>query len=1031
MATQNLEKSYFDVLGLCCSSEKALIENIINSLDGVKKVSVIVPTRTVIVVHDTLLTSQLQIVKALNQARLEANVRVKGGSRKGYERKWPSPFALLSGILLLISLFKSLYHPLEWVALAAVAVGILPIIIKAFASIRNFRMDISFLMLIAVGGTIAIHDYVEAAAIVFLFSIGLWLESMATHKASDAMSALMKIAPQKAVIAETGEEIDVDQVKINTILAVKAGETIPIDGVVIDGNCEVDERFFTGESYPVLKQKDSIVWAGTINLNGYISVKTSAVAEDCMVAKMAKLVEEAQSSQSKVQQFIDKIAKYYTPAIVLIAVGLAVIPLALRVHNEKHWVHIALVFLVSGCPCALILSTPVATFCALTKAASNGVLIKGGDHLENLAKIKVMAFDKTGTLTRGEFVVSQFQCLSQHISLQSLLFWVSSIESKSSHPMASALIDHAKRLSIEPNPENVVEFQNFPGEGICGIIDGKHVYIGNTKIGTRAGYSGTLPMLEMDANKGKSVGYVYCGANLVGIFSLSDVCRTGVEEAIADLKSLHIKTAMLTGDTQASAMHIQQQLGNALEHVHSQLLPEDKSSFITTFKKEGITAMVGDGVNDAPALATADIGISMGISGSALATETGHVILMSNDIRKVPETIKLARKAHRKVIENVFLSISTKSIVLALAFSGHPLVWAAVLADVGTCLMVIFNSMLLLHGTAHTHGTKGKCCKKVEKTTDCCSNKKVENSCKSSHCSSTVSSKTCSDSSEAKNCCKSNDLEANNPHTHCNTNHSNHSHDEHKEKKSHCCSNKKVEKSCKSSHGSSTMSSKTCLDSSEAKNCCKSMDLEVNNLHTHCNTRRSNHSHDDHQEKTGHCGLNKKVQKSCKSSLCSSTVSSKTSLSSSEVKSCCKSTDLEANIPHTHCHTNHSNHSHPVHKEKSGHCQSKHDHTDVVDRVQDDLDSVGKIDELGLEHDHQHPVVVKKCCDGNNSNPTCSTVNDIHEDMTSFDDHQTKSGTILENRELESCCKSYLKHCCKHGQFGHGFGGGLHEIITE
>ncbi|XP_019058760.1 PREDICTED: cadmium/zinc-transporting ATPase HMA3 isoform X1 [Tarenaya hassleriana] len=546
-------------------------------------------------------------------------------------------------------------------------------------------------------------DYTESAATVFLFTIAEWLESRASYKASAVMQSLMSLAPQKAVIAETGEEVEVDEVKINTVLAVKAGETIPIDGVVVDGNCEVDEKTLTGEAFPVPKLRDSSVWAGTMNLNGYISVKTTALAEDCVVAKMAKLVEEAQNSKTQTQRFIDKCSQYYTPAVVIISACFAIIPVALRVRNPSHWFRLALVVLVSACPCGLLLSTPVATFCALTKAATSGLLIKGGDYLETLSKIKIAAFDKTGTITRGEFTVMDFRSLSGDISVHSLLYWVSSIESKSSHPMAAAIVDYAKSVSVEPKHDAVEEYQNFPGEGICGKIDGKDVYIGNKRIASRAGCSTDI---EVDNKGGKTVGYIYVGERLAGVFNLSDSCRTGAVQAMKELKSLGVKTAMLTGDNQDAAMHAQEQLGNALEVVHSELLPQDKARIIEEFKREGATAMVGDGLNDAPALATADIGISMGISGSALATQTGHIILMSNDIRKIPEAIELARRASWKVIQNVVLSISIKGGILVLAFAGHPLIWAAVLADVGTCLLVILNSMLLLRGK---HKPVSKC----------------------------------------------------------------------------------------------------------------------------------------------------------------------------------------------------------------------------------------------------------------------------------------------------------------------------------
>ncbi|CAN6905029.1 unnamed protein product [Brassica oleracea] len=687
------QKSYFDVLGICCPSEVPIIENILKSLDGIKEYSVIVPTRTVIVVHDSLLISPSQIAKALNQARLEANVKVDG--KTSFKNKWPSPFALISGILLLLSFLKFVYSPFRWVAVAAVAAGIYPILAKAVASIGRCRVDINILIIITVAATLAMQDFMEAAAVVFLFTIAEWLETRASYKANAVMQSLMSLAPQKAIIAETGEEVEVDDVKVNTIVAVKAGETIPIDGTVVDGNCEVDEKTLTGEAFPVPKQKDSTVWAGTINLNGYISVKTIALASDCVVTKMAKLVEEAQSSKTKSQRLIDKCSQYYTPAIIFISGCIAAVPAIMKVHNLNHWFHLALVVLVSACPCGLILSTPVATFCALTKAATSGLLIKSADYLDTLSKIKITAFDKTGTITRGEFIVVDFKSLHRDISLRTLLYWVSSVESKSSHPMAATIVDYAKSVDVEPRTEEVEDYQLFPGEGIYGKIDGNDIYIGNKRIASRAKCS-TVPEIEVDTKGGKTIGYIYVGERLAGVFNLSDACRSGVIQAMKELKDLGIKTAMLTGDNQDAAMHAQEQLGNALDVVHGELLPEDKSRIIQEFKKEGPTAMVGDGVNDAPALATADIGISMGISGSALATQTGDIILMSNDIRRIPQAIKIARRARRKVVQNVFISIIFKVGILILAICGHPLIWAAVLVDVGTCLLVILNSMLLL-----------------------------------------------------------------------------------------------------------------------------------------------------------------------------------------------------------------------------------------------------------------------------------------------------------------------------------------------
>ncbi|KAH9685009.1 Cadmium/zinc-transporting ATPase HMA2 [Citrus sinensis] len=640
-------------------------------------------------------------VEALNKARLEATVRPEGKMKS--QKKWPAPSVMASGLLLALSFLGYIYHPLQSLAVAAVIFGLPAILIRSIASIKSLTFNINVLILMAAVGTLALGDYVEAGSIVFLFSISQWLESVASYKAIAAMSSLTSMAPQKAIIAETGEQVDVNTVKVNTILAVRAGEVIPIDGIVVEGKCEVDEKTLTGESFPVVKEQDSPVWAGTINLDGYISIKTTALAKDCVVSRMAALVEESHKKKSRAQTFIESFAKYYIPAVLLISVAFAVIPAAVGVPNVRHWLYLAIVVLVSTCPCALILSTPVLIFCAFSKAATTGLLVKGGDYLEILAKVKMVALDKTGTVTRGEFTVTDFQSICDDVSLGTLLYWVSSIESKSSHPMAAALVDYARSLAIEPVPENVEDFQNFPGEGIFGKIHGNVIYIGNRRIGPRTGCSKDS-IAEAKCTGGKTRGYVYLGATPVGTFSLSDSCRSGALEAIKDLKSLGIKSFILAGDSHAAALYAQDQLDHAFDMVYAELLPQHKEELVELLKKDGATAMVGDGINDAPALAAVDIGISMGISGSALAMESGHVILMSNDIRKIPKAIKLARKASTKLIQNVTLSVTVKGAVLVLAVAGYPLVWVAVLTDVGTCLVVILNSMLLLKNNLEEEG---------------------------------------------------------------------------------------------------------------------------------------------------------------------------------------------------------------------------------------------------------------------------------------------------------------------------------------
>ncbi|XP_062183812.1 cadmium/zinc-transporting ATPase HMA2-like isoform X2 [Phragmites australis] len=744
-AAGKCQKSYFDVLGICCPSEVPLVEKLLAPLEGVQKVSVIVPSRTVIVVHDADAIPPSQIVKVLNQASLEASVRAYGSGTEKITNKWPSPFVLTCGVLLVVSLFEHFWHPLKWFALVAAAAGLPPIVLRSIAAARRLTLDINILMLIAVSGAIALGDYSEAGFIVFLFSTAEWLETRASRKATEGMSSLMNMTPQKAVLAETGQVVAAQDVKINTVIAVKAGEVIPIDGVVVDGRSEVDESTLTGESFPVAKQPESEVWAGTLNIDGYIAMRTTAMADNSAVAKLARLVEEAQNSRSNTQRLIDTCAKYYTPAVVVMAVAVAVIPVVVRAYNLKHWFQLALVLLVSSCPCALVLSTPIATFCALLRAARTGLLIKGGDVLESLAKIKVAAFDKTGTITRGEFCVEEFQAVGRRVPMQQLLYWVSSIESRSSHPMAPVLVDYAQSNSVEPKSDNVTVFQMYPGEGIYGEIDGEGVYVGNRRILSRASCETVPVMKDM---KGVTIGYVACKKELIGVFTLSDSCRTGSAEAIRELRSLGIKSVMLTGDNAAAAAYAQNQLGNILEEVHSELRPEDKVRIVDELKaKYGPTLMIGDGINDAPALAKADVGVSMGVSGSAAAMETSHITLMSNDIRRIPKAVQLARRTHRTIIVNIIFSVITKLGIVGLALAGHPLIWAAVLADVGTCLLVIMYSMLLL---------REKDSLKVKK---CCASSNhgshTKKHCVSRHCSDgpCKSSDSCKESSADKHGC--------------------------------------------------------------------------------------------------------------------------------------------------------------------------------------------------------------------------------------------------------------------------------------
>ncbi|CAM6098894.1 unnamed protein product [Calypogeia fissa] len=714
---QGIVKTTFDVMGICCPSEVPLVKKILEPLPGVEEVLVNATSKTVIVLHDPTIISDVQLVKTLNEARLDASIHQRGKRR--IAQKWPSPWTIVSGVLLLISFIHYAYSPFKWVALGCVAVGVPPILVKSLVALRRFVLDINALMIIAVGGAIALGDYVEAGSICFLFTISEWLEARSSDKARDAISNVAELAPQTAVLMD-GERVRVEDVKVGTLLAVKAGELIPIDGEVDSGKSSIDEGNVTGESKPVEKTTGAVVWAGTMNLSGYITVKTTALAEDSAVSRMVRLVEEAQNQHSRTEQLVEKVAKYYTPLVVVSAILIAVIPLAAGSHRHKHWIYLALVLLVVACPCALVISTPVTTTCGIAQAARSGLLVRGGGYLEALARVKVMAVDKTGTLTEGHFRVLDVHPVDSATSTQQILYWIACVESKSSHPLAPALVAYARLHEVEPTGD-ISDFEIIPGLGVSARVDGCKVQIGNARLAASfVGFEGSnSDVVNKWSNLGATIGWVGVNGQAVGVFGVADSVRPEAIEAVASLKKLGLRVVMLTGDSAAAASIVQTQIGDI--EVDAELLPEDKVKRVKELKQTAVTAMVGDGINDAPALALADVGIAMGVAGSAVAMETADVALMTNDLRKLAVAIKLGRNVRSKIIQNVSLSFITKTTIIVLAAVGHPSLWAAVLADVGTCLVVIFNSMRLLnrkkgvvlpkfeskkhHSHNHGHGT--------------------------------------------------------------------------------------------------------------------------------------------------------------------------------------------------------------------------------------------------------------------------------------------------------------------------------------
>ncbi|KAH7293616.1 hypothetical protein KP509_28G033300 [Ceratopteris richardii] len=579
---------------------------------------------------------------------------------------------------------------------------------RSFIALKRCILDINVLMLIAVAGAIALGDYLEAGSVVFLFTLADWLESRSSDKARMAISSVASLAPQFAVLADSGVKVPVAKVNIGSILSVKAGENVPIDSVVRFGKGSADESTLTGESTLVEKHVGDSVWAGTLIVSGFLSIQTISLAEESVVSRMVKLVEEAQTQRSNVEKLVERFAKYYTPVVIMIAVSVAVVPLALHAHNVHHWLYFALVLLVVACPCALVISTPVATTCAIARAAKMGLIVKSGSALEALGKMKLLALDKTGTLTEGHFQVIDVQVLSPDIDLPTLLNWIACIESQSSHPMAASLVAYAKMYGVTPH-EKVENFEILAGEGVSGVIEGHTIHIGNERMASNFSWiqseSAEHSLLENWRNQGYTISWIGLDRSLKGVLCAGDPLRKEAKVAVETMKKLGLQLIMLTGDSLASATVAQNQLRNQLD-VHAQLFPQDKVDILRRMRtRSGCIGMVGDGINDAPALAAADVSIAMGVAGSAIAMETADIALMTNDLRRLAAAVKLGRHARWKILQNIILSLVTKFTIIILAAFGYASLWAAVSADVGTCLVVIFNSMLLLgrEKSQHNH----------------------------------------------------------------------------------------------------------------------------------------------------------------------------------------------------------------------------------------------------------------------------------------------------------------------------------------
>lgn len=586
--------------------------------------------------------------------------------------------------------------------LAAILIGGFSLFKTGFKNLFRLEFDMRTLMTIAIIGAGFIGEWSEGAVVVILFAISEALEKYSMDKARASIRSLMDIAPKEALIRRNGQEllIKVDDIQIGDIMIVKPGQKIAMDGTVVKGYSSVNQAAITGESVPLEKSVDDDVFAGTLNTEGLLEIKVTKRVDDTTIAKIIHLVEEAQAERAPSQAFVDKFAKYYTPAIIVIAALVAIIPPLLFQADWSEWIYQGLAVLVVGCPCALVISTPVAIVTAIGNAARNGVLIKGGVYLEEAGALNAIAFDKTGTLTKGIPAVTDFVMLDNEQKENELLSIIAALEYNSQHPLASAIIKKAEEKEISFKVVVVEDFSSITGKGIKGTINGLTYYIGNPKLfeellnhSISSEISKKIYELQL---QGKTVMVVGTTDSISALIAVADEVRESSRSTIARLHELGIKkTIMLTGDNKGTGNAIGELVG--VSDIEAELLPQDKLAFIKKLRDEhGKVAMVGDGVNDAPALASATVGIAMGGAGTDTALETADIALMGDDLKKLPFTIKLSRKALNIIKQNITFSLVIKLIALLLVIPGWLTLWIAIFADMGATLIVTLNGLRLL-----------------------------------------------------------------------------------------------------------------------------------------------------------------------------------------------------------------------------------------------------------------------------------------------------------------------------------------------
>ncbi len=699
--------SKFRVEELDCATEENELREALTPLDGVRRLDFDLVARRVTVTHH--LDSPAPIEAAIRQAGMRPRLLIATPGDSPTQRPSLARSTIVTTVaagllavgseVCVIAGLDEQSIPVAVLAVAAIALGGRETLRKGWQALRSRRLTMNLLMSVAAIGALAIGQWPEAAVVIWLFGVAELIEALSLERARNAIRSLVALAPESAhVRTDTGDWTDTPAgaIGLGAVMLIRPGERIALDGAVTSGNSTVNQAPITGESIPVAKTTGDVVFAGTINERGTLEVTVTAAKGEGTLDRIARSIQQAQSEKAPAQRFVDRFAAVYTPIVFVLAIAVAVLPPLLG-HGAWHdWFYKALVLLVLACPCALVISTPVTVVSGLGGAARRGILIKGGIHLEQARRIDTIAFDKTGTLTHGRPQLTDRITVSD-MPIDDALRIAASINRLSQHPVAHAIVSaHTGSL------HTVEDFEAITGRGVQGTVNGIRYLLGNHRLAEENGVctpelETILGGLEGDA---KTAVVLMTDHHTVAVFAVADTVRATAAQAVADLKRLGVRTLMLTGDNQLTASAVARQIG--IDDARGDLLPDDKLRIVTELTETGRhVAMIGDGINDAPALAKAALGIAMGAAGTDTAIETGDIALMDDDPRKLAETIRISQHTSHVLWQNIAVALGVKVVFFLLTLTGTASLWLAVLADMGASLVVIANGMRLLRNPSH------------------------------------------------------------------------------------------------------------------------------------------------------------------------------------------------------------------------------------------------------------------------------------------------------------------------------------------